>query len=464
MQTHVNIQFTSHWIIDVGLATIAALANRQHVSDLNVDDLKAAADHIKTLYCHHMAMRNYLSVIFTNSHFVQAAMSDDDREAYADMILYAFQNDHPFAGNGFRCPFFPQLAAVFTAFRQHIPLLNGEGISNFSPAGRAGLPISGLALLATHAMPLGCAKCGGQLLAFHQLGNVDDPTVGKMTMVLAKEAWREKLGYLNLSSPTDKGAKLPSVRASARTKYVQSVIKAQQETQERDLNIDYITGYYFTNYGPSPKVELVRLDHTVLRFIRMVVLDAPVSWERAVHAAWHLEKGEMHEQVNETGSRRNYLYEQLFTLPDKPLAFLNRLQHGKSWKLITIFLREVMLMELERIETYRRLGDMLFDYVKNYENQPLSFYTRFSRAKAYITLRSIIRSAAERMHRANAETIMFTYDDFVLAFEHPSEAYSQWKLARDLISIRLLERLSEAKVDFSDMPVEDSEDEDKEDS
>ena len=53
------------------------------------------------------------------------------------------------------------------AFRQHIPLTTGEDVINFHPYGDAGLPVSGKAILAIQAFPLGCAKVAGRLLAVH---------------------------------------------------------------------------------------------------------------------------------------------------------------------------------------------------------------------------------------------------------------------------------------------------------
>ncbi len=53
------------------------------------------------------------------------------------------------------------------AYRQHIPLITGEGIINFSPWGDPGLPVSGEALLCLQFFPMGCHKCGGRLLAIH---------------------------------------------------------------------------------------------------------------------------------------------------------------------------------------------------------------------------------------------------------------------------------------------------------
>jgi hypothetical protein len=55
------------------------------------------------------------------------------------------------------------------------------------------------------------------------------------------------------------------------------------------------------------------------------------------------------------------------------------------------------------------------------------------------------------MYKSDIEHVMFTYDDFILAFEHPSERYSQWRLARDLISIRMLELLHQNKFDLSEI-------------
>src|SRR5690606_34615206 len=130
-------------------------------------------------------LKSFLTVAFPNSGFTNPAFekSPERRQAYAARVLRAFRAGTPELA-GERCVFTgrPAVALAFgeseslppgRAFRQHIPLLTGEGVVNFHPYGDAGLPVSGVALLAIQAFPLGCAKVRGRLLAVH----ADDPAL-----------------------------------------------------------------------------------------------------------------------------------------------------------------------------------------------------------------------------------------------------------------------------------------------
>ena len=452
-----HFYMTGHPFVDIGLATLAVMQGKRRLADLDEADLAEAASRLKVLYSSHHAARNYISTVFTNSHFTQPSMTQEQREAYADRYLFAFQRDHPVQDGEMPCTYFPQLAAVELAYRQHIPLLNGEEIGNFSPLGRDGLPVSGLALLAIHAMPFGCLKCGGRLLGFHQQNpSPADPDADRLMIALVSANWRRNRDQLALL-PADQKHKYPDFGGRTQLRYITQVIAAREAISARRGSLDHITGYYFTNYGASAEMSIIRLDHTVMTFIERALLETNDAWQRAVAFNWiHGKKGELEDNDENriANGRRNWLYEQLFKLPEQPFGFLSGLKKAPHWKLIEIFLLEVMLMEQERIDTYKRLGDLLTDYALNFENQPHSFYYGFSRARSYAGLRGVIQTAAEKMYKVGAENVLFTYDDFIAAFEHPSERYSQWRLARDLISIRILERLHQAKIDHSELPVE----------
>ena len=78
--------------------------------------------------------------------------------------------------------------------------LTGENVINFHPYGDAGLPVSGKAMLAIQAFPLGCAKSSGRLLAVCS----DNPRLtlhyanrfliqNRMMIQLAQEAGSKKM-------------------------------------------------------------------------------------------------------------------------------------------------------------------------------------------------------------------------------------------------------------------------------
>ncbi len=451
-----QFHLTGHPFIDIGLVTILVMVGKNRIEDLNSQDLHDVATKLKDWYSANESARNYISAMFPYSHFTQPKMNQEQREEYGDRYLFSFTGDRLVKAGEKGCVYFNELAATEVAYRQHIPLLTGENIGNFSPRGRYGLPVSGLALLLIHAMPFGCLKCGGRFLGFHQQSIHNTSKSIRLMITLTKSIWQRNL----IERLVLNEAKWQDFGGRAKPRYITAIISANETIRMRDgqSDLDYITGYYFTNFGTGADINILRLDHTVMRFIDQALLNVPEAWNRAIQLNWiQGKKGELEttEEERIANNRRNLLYEQLFTLPNYPTQFLASLKKARSWKLIEIFLKEILFMDQKRIDTYKRLGDLLTDYALKFENQPHSFYYAFSRAKSYTALRGVIRNAAEKMYKTDAENTLFTYDDFIAAFEHPTERYSQWRLACDLISIRMLELLHQHKIDLSELPDEE---------
>jgi CRISPR-associated protein Cst1 len=453
------LRYTGHPLIDVGVATITAFSKKRRPQDVTEADLEMVAGYLKDIYCHYKPIQNFISSIFLNSHFVQPAKPVKAKEEYADQMLFAFRHDQIATEDDVRCTFFPEMSAALYAHRQHVPLLNGEAVRNFSAINTAGIPVSGLALLTIHAMPLGCFKCG-HLLAFHQLADFSDPDAGRMTLVMAKRALDRNRQAVTLIESGSAEDKMPSYGSFYKTRYVDEILRALEDMRGRDVQPYNITGYYFTNYGPSPNMQVVGLNNAIFEFLDAARQDAGVTWAKVVYSGWQQPKGDTAAIADgeSTQTWRNEVYEQLFQLPQNALRFIRLLRRGRNWQLIEIFLRKVLQMEQERIDTYRELGDRLAQYAIKHENQPISFYYSFSRAKDYARLRRVLQSAAERMLKASTDKPLFTYEEFIMAFEHPSEGYNQWRLGRDLIAIRMLEILHQNQISLEELP-DDLEDE-----
>jgi len=145
-------------------------------------DLEAVADFIEREY-QREPLKSFLGVAFTtNAWFNQPAFANQPqkRKDYARRLLRSLDE----GSSEERCVFTgePATAVAFSdklppgrAFRQHVPLLTGEDVINFYPWGDAGLPVAAKAILCLQAFPLGCAKCGGRLLAVHS----DNPEIGR---------------------------------------------------------------------------------------------------------------------------------------------------------------------------------------------------------------------------------------------------------------------------------------------
>lgn len=446
------IRYTGHPFMDVGVATLTAMSGKNTPEDVGYAELESAAAYLKDVYSHIPKVQNQLNTVFQGSHFTQPAKSLSERLAYADRLMFGFRSERETIP-GVACTFFPELSAYLYAHRQYFPLLNGIGLLNFLPPGRDGIPISGVGLLAIHALPLGCLKCGNYL-AIHQIrtGQSREPD---MTLVLANQALDQNRRTIQMMR-VDASVEFPSSKY-VRTRYVEAMMRAAQSAAKRRLHPRNLTGYYFTNFANKADVEIVRLDNALIDFVFAAEQDAGQAWSRVVAIGWQIPKESKRKEVtsDDKTTWRNNLYEALFGLPENSRQFVWKLSSARDWLLVDIFLRKVMLMEQERIDTYRTLGDRLILYMDAYEGDSLGFYYQLSRAQDYSSFRRVLRSAAERMAKAGEHQPLFTYDEFVYAFEDPVEGSRQWKLGRDLIAIRLLELLHKRNIDLSSLDLDE---------
>src|SRR5256884_1469156 len=218
------------------------------------------------------------------------------------------------------------------AYRQHIPLITGEGIINFSAWGDPGLPVSGEALLCLQFFPMGCRKCGGRLLAIHS----DNP---KIILAAARRALQENTAAITLARARSE-TKLPDASSSPHTLLIETLIDMdfrQQDAHEEKQPYS-ITAYHLTNSGQtspldekSPPLRIFHLPMNIVRFLRTRHHpDYKEAWQHLVERGWERpkptkskdESGEEIGEISSTKRRRNYLYEDIFRLPEDAQNFV----------------------------------------------------------------------------------------------------------------------------------------------
>lgn len=96
-------------------------------------------------------------------------------------------------------------------------------------------------------------------------------------------------------------------------------------------------------------------------------------------------------------------------------------------------------MDKERIEKIRNLGDALAEYV-NKENDA-RFFRDFFMQNRYDYFRNTLLKANLAAVRRGQSPIL-TFDSYIEVFEEGEEIpAADWRLARDLVLIRMIERL-----------------------
>jgi CRISPR-associated protein Cst1 len=437
-----------------------------------LEDLEAIASYMEENYVVD-PLKSFLTVAFPNSGFTQPAYdkAPEKRKIYAKKVLWSFQADTPISSE--KCIYTGKPAVGLSldvknelppgrTYRQHIPLVTGEDVINFHPYGDAGLPVSGEALLAIQAFPLGCAKVGGRLLAVHS----DDSsfayrfakhflTENRKAILAAQQAGEKKLAE-------------PPRRVA--TLLIETLLELERERNEVQKDEEHpvsVTAYHLSNSGQGIALDIYYLPLEITDFLRVAITPRYItSWEKLKARGWEIVEGKRSKKkdgVEEVQQPRfNVLYEDLFRLPDEASQFIRRyflrrpvrnkipgdpragyslLNEANlvSWDLTQLFLEKVVSMDKNRIEQIRKLGDVLAEYVNNENDR--KFFHSFLTVKRYDNLRaSLIRLNVARMK--NYQDPVVSFDQYIEIFEQGEELpYSDWRLARDLVLIRMVERL-----------------------
>ena len=465
--------YTGHPLVDIGVATITAFAGKKDPALLEQADLEAVASYMEENYLVE-PLKSFLTVAFPNSGFTQPAYekAPEKRKIYAQKVLWSFRPHLPLSGE--KCIFTGKPAVGLSldvkdelppgrTFRQHIPLVTGEEVINFHPYGEAGLPVSGEALLAIQAFPLGCAKVSGRLLAVH----ADDPS---FTYQFARHFLRENRKAILLAQQAGE-KKLAEPPRRVATLLVEKLLELEkekkdfQQDEERPVSV---TVYHLSNSGQGVALDIYYLPLEITEFLFLAVTPKYLAaWEKLKARGWEIvetKRSSKSKSSGEEGKQPSYnvLFEDLFKLPEEAPQFIRRYFLRRparakmpgdpranyslfneaslvSWDLTRLFLEKVVSMQKSRIEQIRKLGDVLAEYIHRENDR--KFFHAFLTVKNYDNLRaSLIRLNVACLK--NSQEPVVGFHQFVEIFEIGEDLpYSDWRLARDLVLIRMVERL-----------------------
>lgn len=469
------LDWTGHPLVDVGIATLCAMVDKPAPQALTLEDLDQAAEEMENYYFSGV-MTSYLSCVFTiNAEYTQPAGGPNKnarKQSYTERVLFAHRHAGDPEAKGRACSFSGR-PATHVIERCQMPLLTGEGVLNFFPALSGGLPVSGPCLTALQALPLGGRRTEGRLLIVH----ADHPD---LTIEITRRFLEDNRRILALA----KTGKLPAGElsrelaggegAGGKPKYpdakgFSSLILAElmEAWDRRSLDLERfqtasLTVYWLSNSGQGPSLDLHHLPGSVLRFL--LKADQPPTrrlWKRLVADAWtQVREGRKESSPGGPGRSRNPVLDDLFGIYEAAfidivaaLKFVRRhilpcakdashLAQDGHWPLTELFLKEVIGMDERRVEAIRAFADKLAEYIRGRNDRQLFRSLVYSRRPR--DLRSSLVRAQREEARANNQ-LLFGMDEYIQVFEAEDNlGRLDWSLVRDLLSIRVTERLHAA--------------------
>jgi CRISPR-associated protein Cst1 len=288
------VSFTGHPLPDVGVATLCALRGKRRAEELTLEDLDAAADELAGYYFSGL-MTSYLTCVFMNAAYVQPSMGEGARQEYENRVLRAHRWSGDGAAAGLRCAY-SGLPATHLVHRSQVPMLTGEGVLNFFPAGQAALPIAGPYLVAVQAVPLGGRRAEGRLLLAHS--DDSEITIALAERYLADNRRLLQLGKANrlpiVDGPDPALEREHAAKDGNRAKYPDAKAPMSMIASDLlDLSLSRghkeasITVYVMSNSGQGPSLELHRIPSEVVRFMRLVSQPPTgAAWRSVVNRSW----------------------------------------------------------------------------------------------------------------------------------------------------------------------------------
>ena len=505
--TSATLFWTGNPLVDVGIATLCAMAKRSAPEQLTLDDLDVAAREMEEYYFSGL-LGSFLTCVFMNSEYVQPGEGEKKertREAYSKRVLFAHRSVPDAGADGLVCAF-SGLPATHLIHRGQMPLLTGEDVLNCYPSGRGTLPVAGQFLTALQALPLGGRRSEGKLL----IGHSDK---GEVTIELARKYLDDnrrlfqlsKAGQLPQKDGPDpaltreqgawdtqkKRAKYPDAKAApSLISFDLTQIRALQRETLRNEPVS-VTVYWLSSSGQGPSLLVYHLPSNMIRFLVMAATaQTHAQWNGIVSKGWQRiggeetpaqgaaqptrKKAKVQKQTVDggPGRSRNNVLADLFQIYESGIVdlraakrFLRRhlLSDLKgsiqspgdcNWILTELFLREVFGMEQQRIDAIRSFADGLAEHIKARNDKKL--FKTIVRAERAYEFRNALTKAQRNEADAN-NRLLFGFEDYLAVFEaDDSIGRLDWSLVRDLISIRLVEQLHKSGFLSKDM-LEDEE-------
>lgn len=481
-----RLRWTGHALVDIGVAGLCVLCGRDSPEDMTLTDLDKASDFIATHYFSG-ALDPYLTVVFTNNSGYCGPNKVGDAEEYAE-VFCAHRippKKHLLSAKDERCAF-SGLPATAWVHRQHLPLFSGAEVMNFRPVGQTRVPIAGPYLVALQFLPMAARRTEGKLLAVH----TDE---AKLTIAFARRYFEDNKRLLSLALPSSRAAihsaynreipmwdskkkqyKMADVKGP-RSLVITDLTSIAADTMPTDIRPHPVvaTVYLLSNSGQGPSFEVFSIPSGVVSFIRKAA-EAPtaIGWN-AVTARFYPVQEIKDDQPNvrkrkvatETtpalgrpGWSKNPALEDLCGIfeagfVDRSQAarwlrrhLLGRIEgrtgevryensRARMWALAELFLQEVLSMRKARVEAVKQFADKLADWISQKHDRNLY------RALAYERLWDL----RQRLLRAQRDGLPFGLDEYAAVWLHEDDSRSDENLVRDLVCIRVVERLYELK-------------------
>ena len=434
MKTEPIYQFTGSPFVDAGMWAMCEWSDKRTPQELTKEDLEKIVTDIVPIYLTEKWSRSLYSV-FPNSAITNPSVKD--KKAQITLFLGGLMQDITPLNESGNCIACGKRNVKTVRTKTEIPLIGSGSLINFFPNGQEGADYCPACTFAVQFSPLVFYACV-RLLLVHS----NSEKVMRYWSRRAIQDVRKQMLEKNFKGCFNEEYTNPQ---NALFHMIQDLILGYEERWV-DENAS-ISLYHFTNYNQGPDVSLYSVPTTIFRFLAyMKQHERYNDWKKIVRKGFARKSNESQEinwekfgEEKVYRSFKNIVYDNL--LKGKPITgfFFDRTNRAVigDWSLFGYYLEEVRGMDKKRLETLKRVGDELSEYIKKTGN--VKRLNDLERVKDYSRFRNVLRLIIKERIKQGEEKPLFSLEEYV-NYLFPEGAFG-WRETQDILLFRVYENL-----------------------
>jgi len=425
--SEVIYDFTGNPFVDAGIWAICGLVKKKP-DELDKNDLKSVLSDVVQLYLTKKWSKNMYS-IFPNNPVTNPSVKNKE-ERYLKILNQLVDEITPL-GNSGSCISCGRRNMLQRSGKDRIPLTGSKRMVNYFSFGADGADYCPACALAVQFTPLVFYACVNLLLV-----HSNSEKIMKIWSQKAIKNVRKQISSGNYTGCFDEGYKNQKNALFHIIELIQK-LKERPDLKKNNLSINF---YYFTNYIQNPDLEIYHIPAPVFNFL----YDANdignyENWMRIVRKGYRYVNWEKVKEENEYKNNPNTVYDNLLIGKSIIGFFIDRKNKEAigGWDLLGHYLEEVRNMDEKRIETIKKVGDELAEYIK--DSDDIKTLKKLETANNYRNYRNLLRIIIKKRIENGAENPLFSFDDYVNHLF--PEGNLTWRETQDLILFRIYEVL-----------------------
>jgi CRISPR-associated protein Cst1 len=434
------LKWTGNPFVDSGIASTLAYREKDSPEDITFEDLQAMRDLLFTVYTKPAWRKSFHNIFTGNCKLLQNSYKTDQKrnEEYSKFLDSLLANTKELAASG-NCMACGQRDFVSRKSKVDIPMTGSGSSKGFFPSAASGADFCEVCAFMVQCSPLNYYVCGGARFLILQTASEE-----------IKKIWaQETIAYVNkqIASGNFTGS-FNEGYTNAQNALFHITSKIARNAQRLKDNNVSISLYHFSNYLQNPELMIYEMPSPVFRFVVAMQLEKfRGDWLGIVRRGFFFRQNGKEISLKEEKigdeefkEKQNSVYLDLLKGKSIIPKFFNQRQKKvySKFDLVRVYLREVLSMNDQRIETIKKVADEIAAFIQKSPRGK----RRLRDLEVSVKFRDFcnaLRKISKERIELNPDKPLFTVDEF--AKELFPEGSYRFGDTRYLILFRLYEQL-----------------------